>query len=359
MVELSLEGRQRWLVGATLRDGLTRFPEAEVELEPAGGPVERGAHARLVFAGLEYALVVARYVPPAEGHEGGRLLLAAAAALAPRYDCEIFSGEEGSTWRAAIESRAALTGPPRLAKPVPAIVADVALAQLLDHLVALEPGWTWNVDPAGKLQVGPPAASRVETQGIVLDSPADEHFVRVSELAPRPGDEAVLPSGVGGLVQSIVGRWHSGRAATCDVVLAETLPAGRRFRPTGTVFWPATVEKVRPLLLRITDEEEPERSWLAQGRLQGLETDEKHNKIDYALHEGDELTAAIPTGGVSLLAPRVYPETTVQPARAYRVRARTRYEAIEGKSIERARELEEFARTKTTKVKERYDIKKA
>jgi hypothetical protein len=356
VTEFHLGKKQLRAADVCFEAALGATSRARVTLGEGCDPPARGDPARLVLAGRELALCCDDWSLPPGRLPGGWIDLAAAAALAPPFDAEVFSGPEGASFREALETRGEVTGPPDLATKLPAVVADGPATRLLEDLCSRHEGWAWWVGPSGGVEIGEPGHEVVQSDGQVIDERPGGFLARLSGAPALPGQIAELPGGWRGTVLLLRFAWHAGRLPLAEVLVGRPSP-GRRHAPTGEVRCPASVEQLAPLVVRVTDEERERPPFSARARLMVRHSDEGQFHEDVPLKVGDEGEAAVPTGGVSVRPLRFYLWRPGTPAAEYRLTARSKDEVVAGAWTVKAGRMGETADTKETETG-RYDIKK-
>jgi hypothetical protein len=300
----------------------------------------------------EFALVVEDF---ALSGGGGWVRLAAPSALAPRFDAEVFSGPNGSNFRAAIESRTPVNGPPELARELSAVVADCTLSELLGDVCSRFPGWAWWIG-ADRLEIGTPDTKTVKADGTVLAVMGGGTAVRLADLPPRVGCRIELPCGSAGVVLRAAVAWRAGTVPEFTATHG-AMPAGRRLPPRSSVRWPAKVVQLDPFQVGLNDEEG--RTFHTRARLMARRADGGRFREDLPVQVDDVFEAVVPTAGVCVLPVKVYPFAEATVATAFRLQTHTAELAVAEKSVSTAKEIEETFNRRISRVSQRWDVNKS
>jgi len=353
MFSLTIGNEQVTLQQVDVVDRLRGYLSAGVHFTSEGQCPEKGAAAALRIGTQTYELEVAdfRWLP------GGRwVLLEPAAALAPRYDLEIFSGEEGSSYQRVIESRAILIEPPpELAQKQPAIIADGTLADFLNDINARHPGWFWWTDPKG-LQIGELSQETQSIDGHCGTKTPGGREVRLTDLPPRVGSRVRLPCGLEGTILHSRSIWRSGSEAEFLAVVGSA-PHAERHPPRGSLHWSGKVTKLNPLIIQVVDEDRPERTFACQARQLGRRSDEGRFLEKIPLAVGDLMEATIRTGGFSNLAIKVEILSPTEPADRYVIVSHSAALEVTDHVTQSAAEFTDTFQRRTSHVTEQWNIK--
>jgi hypothetical protein len=317
MFEFRLGNRHLHLGGLDFHQRQFGAMEAKVYLANSCPRPDPDVQARLVVSQSEYTLRVVDYELPTADHSNGWIRLAAPAACARPYLAEVFSGAKGTTWQAVIQSRTAVNGPPALAQQLAAVTVDSPLTDLLDDVCARHTGWTWWTG-TDAVEIGPPPDETRRMDGIVVSECPAGCVAILAEPPPALGAQVDLEGGRRGMVISTAIHWRAGALPENRVVLG-SMPVPRRRRPTSEVSWSAVIRQVNPVVVELTDEEDPTRTYLSRARFMGRGCDAGCFQEDMPIQPNDIVLARVRLGGVSTAEPRVFLWRETLPASAYRI----------------------------------------